>query len=470
MPRYPRFCAPAYLTPSPIVGQYELMNMYVQPNRGGGPDYIYVPSPGASPFITLPQAPIRGMFSEEGRSFAVTTKIMEFDAAGVQTDRGAVAVDQYPAQATTNGDGGDEILFTSGNKAYNLNKTTNVLTEVVTGARMCGMLDTFFFVLDNDSSTIKASASLDGLTWSGLAIDQRATASDPWRSMVISGSRVYLLGERTSDVYFNAGGSPFPLSPFRGGTIPFGIAADFSAVDFDGAVTWLTQSKNGARRIVSAAGYGSADPISTPGMEFIIGQYTRVDDAEAFVYEEYGVSHYVITFPTAKATWDYCASGGWTMLGTWNAAANSFDAWHARSHVFADGFHLVGDRTTGLISRLSSNYCTDVGGGVIRRIIMPQTLDTQMHRAIISSLRLVMNNGIGLDTGQGIDPTIMLQMSYDGGKTWGDEVWQSAGAMGETDAITSWTQLGSGSRPRPRFVMTDPVQFQISDCILNEPL
>lgn len=470
MPRFPRFCQPAYMTPSPVVGAYELMNMYVQPNRGGGPDYIYVPAPGGAPFLTLPYAPIRGMFSEEGRAFAMSTRLTEFFADGTTTDRGAIEVDQYPAQATTNGDGGDQILITSGNKGYVFDRTVGSLTEVVTGARFAGMLDTFFFVLDTDTSTIKASDSLDGTTWNGLAIDQRATASDPWRSMVVSGSKVYLLGERTSDVYFNEGLSPFPLSPFRGGTIPYGISAPYSAVDFDGAVTWLTQSKNGDRRVVSAAGYGSADPISSPGMEAIIGQYARVDDAEAFVYEEYGVSHYIISFPNEKATWDYSAGGGWTNLGTYISGRNAYDAWHARSHVFAFGLHMVGDRTTGRISLLSSNYGTDVGGGVLRRVIMPPTIDTQMRRLVVGNLGVNMRTGMGLTSGQGVDPTVMLQMSYDDGLTWGSEYWKSAGRLGQTNTQVRWTQLGSGYQPRARFVMTDPVQWQLRDAFVNNPL
>lgn len=471
MPRFQGFIAPSYKTPQPLAADREMMNFYVARNRdqNAPSPYILCPSPGVNPFLTATRAPIRGQFAEQGRAYAVTgDRITEYFYDGTMTDRGAVAIDGNPATATTNGDGGDLVFFTSGNKGYSFNRTTNTLTEVLTGALMAAMFDTFLIVFDASSSTLKSSDSL-GATFSGLAIAQRSTESDPWKSMVKAGSKLYMIGERTSDVYYDIGASPFPLAPIVGGTIPYGTGAPFSAIAFEGAAVWLSQSKDGDRQVVMTAGYGSANPISDPGMEWLIGQYETVSDCESMVYEEFGINHLVMNFPTAKATWAYTREGGWSQLGTWDAVNMRYDAWHARNHVFTFGKHYVGDRTTSQISQLGSQFGTDIGGGPLRRQRIPNTLESGLRRIGISNVVLDMRTGVGLTAGvQGDDPTIMLQKSKDGGRTWGPERWRSAGRQGDTMRRVKWQQLGSGRRVRFSFVMTDPVMWNIYDALVND--
>lgn len=472
MPSFPNFIAPAYKTPQPLAANREMMNFYVARNRDqNAPNpYILCPSPGVSPFFTATRAPIRGQFAEQGRAFAAAgDRILEYDYLANLTERGTIALDANPTTATTNGDGGNLIMWTSGNKAYTMNRSTNVFTEVLTGALMCAMLDTFFLVFDASSATLKASNSL-GATFTGLSIAQRSTASDPWVSMVVANNKAYMLGERTSDVYYDKGGSPFPLAPIIGGTIPYGTCAPFSAAVFEGRPTWLSQSKDGDRQVVSTAGYGSAAPISDPGMEWLIGQYGTVADAEAMVYEEYGVAHYILSFPTEGQTWAYTSEGGWSQLGTWNAPHNRYDAWHPRNHVFAFGKHYVGDRTTGQISQLSSVFGSDFSGGPLRRERIPNTLEGGLKRVAISNVVLDLRTGVGLTAGQqGDDPTIMMRKSRDGGQTWGPERWRSAGRQGDTMHRVKWQQWGSGRRMRFDMVMTDPVVWNIYDALINDP-
>ena len=70
-----------------------------------------------------------------------------------------------------------------------------------------------------------------------------------------------------------------------------------------------------------------------------------------------------------------------------------------------------------------------------------------------------METGVGLDgTGQGVDPQVMLRLSYDGGHTWTNEKWASCGKIGQTLTRTKWRRLGRFRDVIFEISITDPVK------------
>jgi hypothetical protein len=68
--------------------------------------------------------------------------------------------------------------------------------------------------------------------------------------------------------------------------------------------------------------------------------------------------------------------------------------------------------------------------------------------------------GVGLNSGQGIDPQVELLVSKDSAKTWFSAGTASLGPMGHYDDRTFWTRLGMARVDRLVFetVITDPVK------------
>jgi hypothetical protein len=69
-----------------------------------------------------------------------------------------------------------------------------------------------------------------------------------------------------------------------------------------------------------------------------------------------------------------------------------------------------------------------------------------------------MEAGVGLVSGQGSDPQIMMQISRDGGHAWGAEVWASLGAIGQYRARAIWNRLGRSRDWLFKFRVTDPIK------------
>jgi hypothetical protein len=72
-----------------------------------------------------------------------------------------------------------------------------------------------------------------------------------------------------------------------------------------------------------------------------------------------------------------------------------------------------------------------------------------------------LERGVGLVSGQGEDPQVMLQFSDDGGFSWSNELWASAGKIGDRLASVSWFKLGMSRDRVFRVTVTDPVKWII---------
>ena len=69
-----------------------------------------------------------------------------------------------------------------------------------------------------------------------------------------------------------------------------------------------------------------------------------------------------------------------------------------------------------------------------------------------------MENGVGLQSGQGSDPQVMLQHSDDGGHTWSSERWTNIGRIGSYKSRSSWRFLGRARERVYRVRITDPIK------------
>jgi hypothetical protein len=470
---YPGFVGPAYRTASNYADAEDLINWYVEqlesPNAKS--KLALYPAPGFELRATAPTAPGRGIFAENDRCFTVLGgRLYEVSSTFSYTDRGVVPLDANPVTMTTNGQGGGELMVTSGNFVNILDLTTSTLTQVSgVNALMGGMVDGYFLVLDTAASKLRISNLLDGLTWDPTQFAQRNTASDPWRALLVSNQRVYLFGERTSEVWYDAGNFPFPFAPIQGGVIPYGIMAPFSAKEYQGNPVWLTQNKDGDRMVVRATGYSTAERISTHALEFALRTYERVNDADAVVYQEDGHAFYAINFPTANATWVFDDEGSWHRRGAWDPVRLQFNAWRPRGHAFAFGTHLVVDRLSGGLFAMSNAYGAEMNKGPLRRVRRAPAVFAQGKVLRFPCLELALDTGIGLVAGQGANPLVSLRKSKDGGKTWGNERLRSAGRIGEYDHAVRWNRCGSGINTAFEISVSDPVPWRVTGAFLRMP-
>ncbi len=443
------------------------MNFYTEnievPGAKGIRKVLY-PSPGVEVFSPeATERPVRALFAQNGRCFAVIgPTLYEISGGGARTVRGTVAVDLNPATITANGDGGAQLFITSGGVGYCYDLLTNTLSTVLaSGASMGAMLDGYFISLDATSSTFFLSDLLDGTTWNPTQFAQRTSAPDPWRSMLVNPRDLWLFGEETSEVWFDAGTQPFPFAPNQTALVQYGVAANFSPCRVSNQVAWLSRTRNGAGQVILTNGY-TPQVISTHALQFAMSQYPRIDDAIGQSYEDQGHTFYILTFPSAQATWAFdLATGEWCERGTWIVEDNRFDAWRPQYHAYAFGQHLVGDRETGDIYRMAIDLGYDVDGRELRRVRRAPALSNENKRLFFSSLEIELEPGLGTVSGLGENPQIELRYSNDGGKTFQSAGTMSAGRMGAYRTRVIWNRLGSARDRVFEVVVSDPIPWRL---------
>ena len=454
MPEYPSFIGGSYTAQSPIADQERTINWYVEASQvpGASENMVLYPTPGAS---TLDSAGTgdegRAHFAIGGREFCVIgTKLYEVNSGGGLTDRsGAVtlALDQYPATISSNGDGGGQLFITSGTNGYiydlDLDTLSASIANIAGKASMGSSIDGYFLALDSATSTLWISDLLDGTTWDPTQFIQRTIQPDPWVAVKVANRLIYLLGEQTSEVWYNAGTSPIPFVPHPSGLLEYGCNAPFSPEVVGSSLCWLSQTQNGAGAVVRAESY-SVSTISTYAMQVAINGFVSTTDAIGDSYDELGHTFYILTFPNASATlcWDD-QTGLWHERGTWDATTATYDYWRPIYHAYAFGEHRTLDLHGDSIYRMSTDVYTDVGGGVIRRLRRAPAMVHENKRLFYSSFEL--NVEVGL-AASGVDAEVMMRQSKDGGKTWGNERMRSAGDLGEYSTRVKWNRCGSGRR------------------------
>jgi hypothetical protein len=190
-----------------------------------------------------------------------------------------------------------------------------------------------------------------------------------------------------------------------------------------------------------------------------------MSDAVGYTYQQDGHAFYVLNFPTADVTWVYdVATQGWHERAGFSNGLFTRNRGNCQCNF--RGNILVGDFENGNIYQLDLVQYADHDQPQkwLRSWRALPTGQNNLKRTSQHSLQLTCESGVGLNTGQGYDPQVMLRWSDDGGHTWSNEHWASIGKIGEYGFRAIWRRLGMTLKLRDRVYEvsgTDPVKIDI---------
>lgn len=409
----------------------------------------------------------RGLHTINDRVFAVVgPNFYELALDGVVTLRGVVADDGQPVSIAG---GPTQLLIVSGGVAYSYDLTTDVLAPVVGmlgTPSLAGYSDGYFIVMLDNSQRFQISALLDATSWDPSDIAQVSVFPDNLVSMLVDHRELWLWGRKASQVYYDSGNPDFPWEVMPGAFIEQGCGAKRSPVRLDNSVFWLGEDERGAAVAWRASGY-TPTRVSNHAVEQAWQSYSTTTDVVSYAYQADGHSFWVLSFPTAKATWVYDASTGmWQERGTWDPSLPGYVAHRSQCHAYAFGKHLVGDRLAPNIYEMSTEF-HDEDGDPIRRMRRAPHISQEQEWIFHHQLQVDLEPGLALQVGQGSDPQIILRWSDDGAKTWSNQHWAPAGKVGEYRKRIIWRRLGRSRDRVYEIVVTDPIPWRIVDAYLK---
>lgn len=418
--------------------------------------YILESFPGKLLFGTSAGSADRGMLEHLGVLYKITdTVLYTVDSAGTHTSRGAI-----PGVARCIMVGiGPSVVTVTGGVPYvwngsSLSTVTDIDLESPNGAAHLNNQ----IIYDGlggrfATSDVGDASAIDALNYATA----ESNADDLLRAYVFN-QILYLLGDKTVECWWNSGVGKPPFDRLEGGIIQVGLGAIHSVANSNDYMYFLG-SNNQVWRVKSTAG----EPVSTQAISREIAGFTLTTDATGICYNLDGQWMYEITFPTAGRTFVYPEGGEWFELSSGTLGGRNI----ASSHAFAFRKNLVGDSTSGNIYELDPDTYDENGAAIVR------TRDSApLHGGLFGApgktltmnrFELIMETGVGLVSGQGSDPVIMLSFSDDGGKTFSAESWGECdvGTLGDFIFKVQWFVLGSFESRIIRIQTSDPVYYSI---------
>lgn len=444
------FATNSYQSRSLPVSAQRLVNVYpeIQPDDAKGKVPLFG-CPGLTRFATLAGGPVRGLYCWGGSLYAVGGGgLYRVTSGGTATLLGAVGAATGPVRMLDNG---DQLATVSDGAVcvWDGSAMTAASIPAASSVDDMGFLDGYGVWLERATGGFGVTALNDFTTSDALDFATAESSPDAGQAIIVDHREVWIIGERTAEIWTNTGAADFPLERLQGANIERGTAARWSAAKFDGTVTWL-----GDDRIVYRAEGYTPKRISHHAMEAALSSYETVSDAYALVYAQDGHTFYALTFPSANATWVYDAATGF-----WHERQSGLSGrWKVQGVASAYGKVFVGDAETGAVYVLDPDACSADGFPLIRSATSAP-MHAQGRRAIAHRVELDFDMGRGLTTGQGEDPQAMLQWSDDGGRTWSSERWVSMGRIGEHTRRAVWTRCGSFRERIWRVTVSDPSPF-----------
>jgi hypothetical protein len=457
----------AYVTRSVNAADNRMVNLYpeIVPEGGKEPAFLQR-APGLRLLTTIGTGPIRGLSSFNGNLYAVSGEdLYKIDSSYTATLLGKVSGTTTPVSMANNG---TQLFVACDGPSYVYNSSTLAFGEITDpdfpGALTVSYLDGYFVFIEPNSQRVWVTALNDPTSIDPLDFASAEGDPDGLISSIVDHSEVWLFGTSSVEVWYNSGNADFPLQRIQGAFNEIGCVATFSVAKLDNSLFWLGQDARGQGIVYRANGY-TGQRVSTHAVEWQIQQYDDISDAVAYTYQQDGHSFYVLNFPSAGVTWVYdVATQAWHERAGW--INGSFTRHRANCQTFFNQTVTVGDYQNGNIYAFDMEVYAD-HDRVQKWLRSWRALPTgqnDLHRTAQHSLQLDCETGVGLETGQGSDPQVMLRWSDDGGHTWSNEHWSSMGQIGQYGRRTFWRRMGMTLKLRDRVYElsgTDPVKLTI---------
>ena len=437
---------------SPFVTSQSLINCYAENLPQAG--WSVYGGPGLVQFGECGNGPIRGSHDFNGELLAVSGDMLySVDENGDATAVGSIA--GYAPVIISNNGVHAAIVSDSTSYLYDGSTATPINDPDFLTAASVDFLKQVLIFTKLNSGVFFTSELADAVDYDALDKATAEAKPDKLRRVFVTGNEALMLGERSVEGYYFSGKPDgVPLSPTQT-YLDYGLAGRDAVCAIDNTVAWLSHLLD-FRTLRDQTPLAIADPAIVS----MIQGWTNPETARMFSFAAGGHEWMAVRHADGCALWD-ATTRLWSMR-----QSHGIDTWRAASSVWAYNKNILGDATDGTLWTLDPNTHAE-GSNPLVRTMVSHTLGPGGAPFTLDKVELEVETGVGLATGQGSDPKIWMQLSRDGGRTYGARLERSLGLMGKRNTIVVW-QGPFGDFPTHggviKFGVSDPVRFTVTKC------
>ena len=323
-------------------------------------------------------------------------------------------------------------------------------------------VDGYFIFAKQDSQKFFNSNLRNGTAYTATDFVLVEADPDSLVRMFVLNNEAIGLGTETFEPFQNIGGAGFPFQRVAGGVQTKGLASKFAIVEVNNLMVFLGSSINETPSIWISDG-GRPQKLSTTAIDNAISGYSdaTISGAFAYKYSQAGAQFIVFTFPEEETfVYDFTSEEWHTRESV--DGSNNIIPYRVSGVMDAYGVLMVGDSISENIGVMDRGTFTEYGIILRRRFVIPY-VDNEGQPFWVDSLELYGESGVGLTSGQGSDPQVLMSFSVDGARTFNKRIPRSIGKIGEYTKRTIWNSLGRISRNITiKFEVSDPVKYVFS--------
>jgi hypothetical protein len=260
---------------------------------------------------------------------------------------------------------------------------------------------------------------------------------------------LYLMGSRSIEVWINSGDADFPFTRYNSTPIDIGVCGQRACIRAADTLVFVGQTERGRGYVYIMQGHQPVR-ISTRAVEEALADSTDITQVSMWSYHVEGSEFVAVNAPGLTTTWVWDAA-----TKQWHERAKlvdgEWDAWPTDEVTFFDGEHYATSGTK--TYRLDDETYTIDGDPLRRERTWPHLVSPSMERVVYRGLELACTTGHG--------GNVTLEISNDGGHTFGSPLIRGLGATGQWMHRVRWLLLGSARDRVFRIRCSDAVPFAI---------
>lgn len=437
----------AYQARSVIASAQRCINLFPEANPSDSEfPTTHHPTPGLIKRATAPLRGFRGLYAAtNGDLYAVvSTALYRVQNDWTFTLLGSLSTSTGPVSMCDNS---LTLVVVDGSPSgYTVDLSTHVFAKIASdafyGSPHVSVLDDFLIFNQPGTRQFYISGAL-AVTFDPLDIASKNGGPDKLVASAVVNRTIWLLGERSIEVWYNTGAADFVFERYPGVFIQQGCAAPASVATIDTSLYWLSDGADG-EGMVFRSNQMSALRISTHAMDQEIRSYPRIDDAIGYCYQRDGHMFYVLTFPTADRTWCFDLATGQWHERMWLDSKGALRRHRGNCFAQWNRMQLVGDWETGDLYEMTPDAFDDAGTDMLHVRSWP-ALSNEKKRIFLDRFSADMEVGeIPVDQDE---PQVRLRWSDTRGRTWKNPVSRGLGERGEFGHLVQFNRCGQ-SRER----------------------
>lgn len=477
--RLPSFIGPSYTSRAERFDCQRTVNMYIELDElgvGKGEEpAVLISDPGLKFLQSIGAGPIRALYTLSNQQLSLVVSGNEvYQLAGplavpVRID-GNLVTETGPVSIADNG---TDVILVDGQGGYTFPIGTFTLNTIVDPNFHPSDLVTFqdgYFICNETGSTNFFISDINSIDFPALNSASKNGYPDILIAAYSNNRQLYLLGAETLEIWYNEGASgstPFVRQDGRFSQV--GCASAASIARAGETFFWLGKNAQGGGVVYMLDGT-MPKRISTHAVEFSIQQVTTLSQATGYAFQLEGHLFYHLNIPGLDTTWVYDVASG-----QWHEKQSTIDGTTGRHlaqvHTVLNNQHLAGDYRNGNLYQYDLDTYTDNGEMRIKLRQSPH-VSNALQTIFYKLFELDCQFGVGLvndgeNEESNVNPMVSLQLSRDGGQTWGNAMNASIGKIGLYKTRARWQRLGKGRDIVFRVICTDNVRFTMLSAQLS---